>query len=126
MARLSLRLAALFIFATTAALAPSAAGAASFDCMKAAAPDEIAICADAGVSNLDTVMATLYGVRMEIPMLMGARGAAQDEQQEFLTRRAACGSDTTCLQNAYNARIATLQQTISEAMKDYCVKLGIC
>lgn len=106
--------------------AATAAEAASFDCSKAAAPDEIAICADPAVSNLDTVMATLYGVRMEIPMLMGARGAAQDEQQAFLSQRATCGSDTACLTNAYNARIATLQQTISDAMKDYCVKLGIC
>ena len=29
-------------------------------------------------------MATLYGVRMQIPMLMGARGAAQDEQRAWL------------------------------------------
>ena len=37
-------------------------------------------------------MATLYGVRMQIPMLMGARGAAQDEQRAWLAS-AACGSD---------------------------------
>ena len=113
-------------FVCVALFAGGTAHAASFDCAKAAAADEIAICADPGISNLDTVMATLYGVRIEIPMLMGARGAAQDEQQEFLTERAGCGGDTTCLENAYNAHIATLRQTISDAMKDYCVKLGIC
>ncbi len=38
------------------------AAAASFDCSKAAAPDEIAICANPDLSNLDVQMATLYGV----------------------------------------------------------------
>lgn len=103
-----------------------AARAASFDCSKAAQPDEIAVCANPDLSNLDTVMATLYGVRMEIPMLMGAKGAAQDEQRAFLSTRAACGGNVACLASAYQARIATLQQTISAAMQDYCVKLGIC
>lgn len=121
------RLAALVSASLSLAISvATGANASSFDCSKAAAPDEIAICADPAVSNLDTVMATLYGVRMEIPMLMGARGAAQDEQEAFLTQRATCGRDTSCLTNIYNSRIAVLQQTISDAMKDYCAKLGIC
>ena len=112
--------------ATTFLMLPGAAGAASFDCSKAAAPDEIAVCGDPTLSNLDTEMATLYGVRMEIPMLMGARGDAQDEQQDFLTTRAACGSNAACIQTAYTNRITVLKQTISAAMQDYCVKVGIC
>ena len=58
--------------------------AASFDCGKARTADEKAICASPALSDLDTQMATLYGVRMQIPMLMGARGAAQDEQRAWL------------------------------------------
>lgn len=107
-------------------LLPLSAGAASFDCSKAAAPDEKAICADPALSNLDTQMATLYGVRMEIPMLMGARGDAQDEQETWLQTRGQCGSDIACLTNAYQTRITALNQTISAAMQDYCVKLEIC
>lgn len=103
-----------------------AAQAASFDCNKAATPDEIAVCANPGLSNLDTIMATLYGVRMEIPMLMGARGAAQDEQRTWLASRGTCGGSVACLQTSYQQRIAALQQAISAAMQDYCVKLGIC
>jgi uncharacterized protein len=103
-----------------------AAHAASFDCTKAATPDEIAICANPTLSNLDTVMATLYGVRMEIPMLMGAKGVAQDEQRGWLATRGTCGGNVACLQGAYQGRIGVLQQTISAAMHDYCVKLGIC
>lgn len=102
------------------------AGAASFDCSKAAAPDEIAICANPDLSNLDVQMATLYGVRMEIPMLMGARGAAQDEQVQWLSQRKSCGGDVACLQSAYATRIQQLNQTISAAMQDYCTKIGIC
>lgn len=102
------------------------AEAASFDCAKATKPDETAICSSTKLSDLDVQMTTLYDVRMEIPMLMGARGAAEDEQQAFLTERGKCGGDVACIDAAYLARIAVLNQTISEAMKDYCVKLGIC
>lgn len=71
-------------------------------------------------------MATLYRVRMEIPMLVGARGAAQDEQRAFLTKRENCGANVACIQTAYSERIAELDQTIEAAMRDYCTKLGIC
>lgn len=77
------------------------------------------------LSDLDTLMATLYGVRMRIPMLMGARGAARDEQRAFLTTRATCGGNVACLTTVYQNRIAGLDRTIAAAMQDYCVKLGI-
>jgi uncharacterized protein len=109
------------------ALAMSSSGeAASFDCAKAAKPDEIAICKSQILSDLDTQMATLYGVRMQIPMLMGAKGAAQDEQRAFLAQRSACGGNIACIQQAYLSRIAVLNQAIQLAMHDYCLKLGIC
>jgi len=107
-------------------LTAAAARAASFDCAKAAKPDETAICGSTKLSDLDVEMATLYRVRMELPMLMGARGAAQDEQRAFLNQREQCGGNVTCIQAAYTARIATLNQTIKAAMQDYCAKLGIC
>jgi uncharacterized protein len=104
----------------------SSAEAASFDCTKAKTADEIAICRTQILSDLDTQMATLYGVRMQIPMLMGAKGAAQDEQRTFLAERGACGGDVACIQQAYLNRIAVLNQAIQTAMHDYCIKLGIC
>ena len=104
----------------------SPVGAASFNCGKATTPDEIAICRTPSLSDLDMQMATLYGMRMQIPMLMGAKGAAQDEQRAFLQSRAACGSSVACITSAYQQRIAALNATISAAMQDYCVKLGIC
>ena len=117
-----------FIAAATFALVAGAApaGAASFDCNKAASADEKAICASYVLSDLDTQMATLYGVRMQIPMLMGARGAAQDEQRAWLSQRHGCGGDVACIVQAYQQRIAGLKQTISDAMQDYCKLMGIC
>ncbi len=118
---------AFFAVATVALAAGVApASAASFDCTKAATPDETAICASYVLSDLDTQMATLYGVRMQIPMLMGARGAAQDEQRAWLAQRHQCGGDVACIVQAYQARIAGLKQTISDAMQDYCKLKGIC
>lgn len=107
-------------------VAPVEADAASFNCAKAAKLDEKTICASSKLSDLDVEMATLYRVRMELPMLMGARGAAQDEQRAFLAQRDQCGSNVACIGAAYATRIATLNQTIKAAMQDYCTKLGIC
>ena len=107
-------------------IAATPAAAASFDCTRAATPDEKAICSSPALSDLDTEMATLFGVRMEIPMLMGARGAGRDEQHDWLVARHACGGDTACLTQSYRQRVAELQQTIAEAMQDYCRRLGIC
>ena len=59
-------------------------------------------------------------------MLMGSRGAAQDEQRAWLDARHACGGNVACLRSAYQTRIAQLNQEISAAMQDYCVKAGIC
>src|SRR5665213_2753229 len=89
----------LFLFAA------ATADAASVDCAEAAHPDEIAICQSRTLSELDVRMATLYGVRMKIPMLMGSHGTAQDEQSEFLANRAACGAKLACIGAAYLQRI---------------------
>jgi len=63
---------------------------------------------------------------MQLPMLMGARGAAQDEQRQFLAQRGACGANVACIQSQYQARNAALRRTIQAGMQDYCVKAGIC
>jgi uncharacterized protein len=112
--------------ALAAILLVSGAQAASFNCAKAKTLDEKAICANSSLSDLDLKMATLFGVRMKLPMLMGARGAAQDEQRDFLTVRGSCGTDAVCIGTAYQQRIDAINAEIDAAMQDYCVKLGIC
>jgi uncharacterized protein len=100
--------------------------AASFDCARASRPDERAICAHPKLSDMDVEMATLYRVRLQMPMLMGSRGAAGDEQLAWLAKRRACGGDVGCLTSAYRSRIDQLGNIIADGMKDYCIKLGIC
>ena len=102
------------------------ADAASFNCAKAKTLDEKAICNNRSLSELDVQMATLYGVRMKLPMLMGSRGAAQDDQRTFLVNRGVCNADAACIGAAYQQRIDELTGTIDAALEDYCVKLGIC
>ena len=109
-----------------AGLAATPAAAASFDCGKAKAADEKAICTSRTLSELDVEMATLFHVRMQIPMLMGARGDAGDQQVSWLAKRATCGANVACLTAAYRQRITELKQTISDAMQDYCKRMGIC
>jgi uncharacterized protein len=88
---------------------PAAAEAASFDCAKAAAPDEIAICASRALDDADVEMTTRYDMLLQL-LAMGAAGDLRDSQRAFLKTRAACGSDDACLAKAYADRIAALKK----------------
>ncbi|MGH6763478.1 MAG: hypothetical protein ACRECW_18030 [Phyllobacterium sp.] len=91
--------------------------AASFDCAKAASPDEIAICRQGSLSALDSEMGGLWYAYSQVPMLMGSNGARHDEAEDFLQKRKACGADETCLRDAYHQRIVTLKENIKSAMQ---------
>ena len=92
---------------------PGPVSAASFDCTKARAADEVAICRSRDLSDMDVRMATLFEVDTSL-VLMGQRGAMHDEQREWLKRRAACGSNVACLKTAYQVRIAELQKAFED------------
>lgn len=93
--------------------------AASFDCSKATAPDEVAICRDGTLSSLDSEMGGLFFSYDKVPLLMGANGARHDDAEAFVTERRACGPDLTCLRRVYTARIAALKGNIEAAMKQF-------
>jgi uncharacterized protein len=112
---------AITLAAGLAALA-SPASAASFDCSKAKAPDEIAICANPDISALDSEMGGLWFSYSQFPFLMGMSGNRQDEAHAFLATRAACGANVSCLKGAYTQRNATLKQQITSAMQEYCTQ----
>lgn len=99
-------------------LMPASASAASFDCAKAAKPDEIAICGTPEISALDSEMGGLWFAYRKVPMLMGGNGARLDEAQAFLAARAACGGDADCLRKLYHTRIAALKEQIAQAMQN--------
>ena len=87
------------------------ASAASFDCRRAQTPDEIAICDNRDLNDMDVKMATLLDIAKGF-MLMGERGATMDAQREWLARRRKCGANVECLRRFYRQRIDELEQAI--------------
>lgn len=108
-----------FILLFAFLLMPAAAPAASFDCAKAAKPDETAICTTPELSALDSEMGGLWFAFRKVPMLMGSNGARMDDAQAFLQQRAACAGDIACLRKLYHARIAVLKEGITQAMDNF-------
>jgi uncharacterized protein len=91
------------------AISATSANAASFECDKASAMDELTICNDRELSELDVRMAVWFeAITGLVPM--GTRGAIQDEQLEWLKSRAACSSDRKCLRTEYLSRIEALKK----------------
>jgi uncharacterized protein YecT (DUF1311 family) len=82
------------------ALLSPAAKAASYDCSKAAAPDERAVCADARLSALDEVMAKAYAEARK-QAEADERPKLLSDVHAFLARRRQCGTAATCLTAAY-------------------------
>ena len=89
------------------------ASAASFDCAKARAPDEIAVCKHVGLNDQDVTMALLYDLNKHF-MAMGARSSLMDGQGAWLKQRRACGAQVSCLTDAYTQRIGMLRRFIDE------------
>jgi uncharacterized protein len=112
-------LARIAALAIAGAALVSPAHAAGFDCGRAAAPDERAVCANPQLSALDSEMTGLWYAYSRVPMLMGSNGNRQDAAQAFLAARSKCGADVACLRRAYSARITALKAGIDAAMADY-------
>lgn len=81
------------------------AQAAGFDCARAKTPTEQAICADSGLSSLDEVLEVMYGSALRTA---DAPHVPKSEQRAWLQVRNACGSDSMCLREAYQRRLAAL------------------
>lgn len=100
----------MLLLASLALLAPIAAHAASFDCAKARAADEKAICRHRALEDADVRMATMFELEGHL-LAMGGRGALQDAQVAWLKQRRRCGADVACLTRSYDRRLAELQRT---------------
>ena len=101
------------LIAAGASFLPLSAHAAGFDCAKARAADEKAICADRGLNDKDVKMSILYEIDGHL-VAMGRRGAIHDEQVAWLSARKACGGARACLNAAYDRRIVALQSVLDE------------
>ena len=84
--------------------------AASFDCRRAATPDERAVCADPVLSDLDEQASAAFA---------RAKGAVGTQVvgigRRFLASRRACGMDPACIGQVYQAMIETYQGLASSA-----------
>ena len=87
--------------------------AASFDCAKAKAPDEKAVCANRALNDADVRMDTLFHVDAQL-MAMGGRGDLQEAQRDWMHKRQACKGDVKCLAKAYKDRLADLQAAFDD------------
>ena len=112
---------AFVVFGVLAALLVGAAEAASFDCRKVRTPDEVAVCADPLLSELDEIMADFYRrlrrYTQNFDNAMGLQAQLVDEARDFLRRRADCGANTACLEQAYRTRILELLRHWETAME---------
>jgi uncharacterized protein len=94
-------------------IARDSAPAASFDCGRARTPDEVAICGNRDLNDLDVRMATLLDVTTGL-VAMGQRGAIRDGQRDWLATRRQCGGNVPCLRRSYRSRIAMLQGVLDD------------
>jgi len=88
-----------------------AAQAASFDCNKARAPDEKAICANLALNDKDVRMAVLYDINRKT-LAMGGRSALEDQQRQWLRDRRGCGAQRACLNRSYDRRLGELERSM--------------
>lgn len=79
------------------------AGAASFDCSRAGRPAEKLVCADKGLSTLDSVLARLYAKRQKV--VVDPAITAADQKAWLRDVRDKC-NDLKCLRSSYGKRIA--------------------
>jgi uncharacterized protein len=83
------------------------AGAASFDCTRAGRPAEKLVCADKGLSGLDSVLARMYAKRQEV--VVDPAITAADQKAWLRDVRDKC-TDIKCLRSAYGKRIARFNE----------------
>lgn len=83
------------------------AAAASFDCRKARAADEKAICANRDLNDQDVRVDQLYAITRHL-VPMGGRGAIMDDQRAWLSKRGSCGANLACLARSYDNRLRQL------------------
>jgi uncharacterized protein/TRAP-type uncharacterized transport system substrate-binding protein len=103
-----------FVFTAALILAAIAIGSRSasgqsFDCRGARAADEVAICHEAGLAELDQDLAALRRQRHK-----AGRDDVEDNEIAFLNARHRCGENRGCIEQSYRNRIQELAGFFSE------------
>jgi uncharacterized protein len=89
-------------------LTPSVLPAQSFDCREARRADEVAICEDPDLAELDMQMSRIYFSLLNRSNRLD-RDQLRREQMEWLGDRQDCGDDVDCLRRIYRERINELE-----------------
>jgi uncharacterized protein len=122
--RMGLAFRSVAIPALAVAVAATPARSASFDCAKALAADEVAVCGDRNLSELDVEMAALWFAWSRVAMAMGSNAERRDGADAFLKERALCG-DAACLRRTYEGRIAALKTDLDQWLKQAAIRQGL-
>ncbi|MBF9052705.1 DUF1311 domain-containing protein [Rhodobacterales bacterium LSUCC1028] len=80
--------------------------AASFDCTGALTETEAAICNDEELSTLDTILGYVWEDALETLVRAEERAGETNIQTNWLATRSSCGSQTNCIKEAYQTRLA--------------------
>ena len=88
-------------------LIPTLVQAQSFDCRSAKRLDEVAICQNQDLAELDIQMSNAY-FRLLNSLTGSDRDQLRSQQIEWLGERQDCGDDLDCLRTVYEERINEL------------------
>jgi uncharacterized protein YecT (DUF1311 family) len=103
---------ALSLFALSLSVAgPALAQQPGFDCVTNRAPDEVTICSNFALAQLDRQLTDLYAAARE-RLDASQQVALRDKQRLWLRQRAACGRDVGCMTRLYQERIPQLSALI--------------
>lgn len=99
-------------------LAVPALGAPSFDCAKARTPDELSICGDEQLAEVDTLVAKAF--RTFKPSFQKAKTVAL----RLLKDRNACGTDKTCIIGVQAMTLQTFSKPVAWVTNTFLGQLG--
>ena len=102
-----IRLGLFLSFALVIVLGRTQAQAQSFNSKYAKTADEVLICQDPRLSDLDERMSGIF-FRLRNSLPARQRSALEADQAAWLHGRQACGRDGSCIEDAYRRRIQEL------------------
>jgi serine protease Do len=83
----------------------------SFSCNGRLSPAEAAICSDDSLASLDRQLAALYGSKLR-SLPASQQAELESMQTTWLAERNSCGTNKSCIRNAYEVRISSLRSPL--------------
>ena len=86
---------------------PASAATPSFACTGNLLPTEAVICSDDSLAALDRALAAAYKNDID-KLAANQRGAVENAEKTWIAERNSCGTNKSCITNAYHVRITAL------------------